>query len=475
MNAYKSHIVRLLLIALLVLPATTSCYDYGPEVVRGTSDSNYINVTVTVSTSVSPTTRGPQGGENGDGREEGIETRETAVSGVTLLFFRQAVGINASEDAAESTKIDYAAHYEVHVDPNPQNVNCVPGEVYYTTGDQQLNVAIKTDKQYHMLVVANVDLTNDIVLGTTTLKDVRDMVLSSVYTGSGKGAAASNFIMSSEEDAIINFTNATYDENTNHRTFKLTNVHLERLSARIDYCTKGSDFDETLGGFKYEVGTTGDYFVVKKVTPFNLYNENEYLFKRVQDNWSDNATVSYLGNETLTNYVLDPNTGLKDNTSDHAFTYLSPIAQNMNNAYTQTMSSLSNDQKFTDSNNDLNIIIAYPKENTLMPSSSLMLYATGIAFEGVYHDAVTDTDITRVYYHFLRHQGEKTTGSYQAKQWADLSTGDTCGSSPAMNFGVVRNNIYRISIEGINSLEGTITLKIEEKHWRHVDNPVIYI
>ena len=106
MNAYKSHIVRLLLIALLVLPATTSCYDYGPEVVRGTSDSNYINVTVTVSTSVSPTTRGPQGGENGDGREEGIETRETAVSGVTLLFFRQAVGINASEDAAESTKID---------------------------------------------------------------------------------------------------------------------------------------------------------------------------------------------------------------------------------------------------------------------------------------------------------------------------------------------------------------------------------
>ena len=44
-----------------------------------------------------------------------------------------------------------------------------------------------------------------------------------------------------------------------------------------------------------------------------------------------------------------------------------------------------------------------------------------------------------------------------------------------MNFGIVRNNIYRVSIEGMDAQEGTIKIKIEEKHWRHVDNPVIYI
>ena len=51
----------------------------------------------------------------------------------------------------------------------------------------------------------------------------------------------------------------------------------------------------------------------------------------------------------------------------------------MNNDYTQTMSSLSPAQVFTDANSNENIIIAYTKENTLMPTSSLIQYATGIA------------------------------------------------------------------------------------------------
>ena len=474
MKFLNLHIVRLLLIAFTVLSATTSCYDYNQiEIVDCSDADNYINVTVTVSASTGPQTRAPQGGENGDGRESGIETRETAVSGVTLIFFQQSAGINASEEAAQSATIDYTAYYGVYVDTNPQTDNCIPGEVCYTTGDQQLTAALKTDKTYHMLVVANADLTGQITAGTTTLADVRNMVLSSVFAGTGIGANASTFVMSSEKDAVINFVNATYNSTTNRRTFKLDNVHLERMSARIDYCTKGAEYDATLEGYKYDVGMSGDYFVIKKVTPFNLYNENEYLFKRVQNHWSSNPATTYLGDETESNYVVDPNTANKDNSQ--TFTYLSPIAENMYNDYTQTMSSLSPAQVFTDANSNENIIIAYTKENTLMPTSSLIQYATGIAFEGIYHDAVSDTDVPRVYYHYLRHQGELSTGSYQAKQWADLDANETCGSSPAMNYGVVRNNIYRISIEGISTLGGTIKIKIEEEKWRHVDNPTIYI
>ena len=44
-----------------------------------------------------------------------------------------------------------------------------------------------------------------------------------------------------------------------------------------------------------------------------------------------------------------------------------------------------------------------------------------------------------------------------------------------MNYGIVRNNIYRVTIEQINVVLGTIKIKLEEKHWRHVDNPTIYI
>ena len=45
----------------------------------------------------------------------------------------------------------------------------------------------------------------------------------------------------------------------------------------------------------------------------------------------------------------------------------------------------------------------------------------------------------------------------------------------AMNFGIVRNNIYRISIESISVMRGTLKLMLEEEKWRHVDNPIIYI
>jgi len=110
-----------------------------------------------------------------------------------------------------------------------------------------------------------------------------------------------------------------------------------------------------------------------------------------------------------------------------------------------------------------------------MPSSYLKKYATGLAFEVKYYASASATPVTRVYYHYLRHQGEKETGSYQAKQWTDLIDTETGSSTVSMNHGIVRNNIYRVSIESFSDVDGTIKINIEEKHWRHVDNPTIYI
>jgi len=176
-----------------------------------------------------------------------------------------------------------------------------------------------------------------------------------------------------------------------------------------------------------------------------------------------------LGNETLSNYVIDPNTSDKDNTQ--TFSYQSPIAENMDNGYTQAMNSLGEGQTFKVDGFD-NVIIAYPRENTLMPSSHLKKYATGLAFEVKYYPSADDEPTTCVYYHYLRHQGELSTGSYQAKQWADLSDTETGSSTVSMNHGIVRNNIYRVSIDIV---QGTIKIIIEEEKWRHVDNPTIYI
>ena len=216
------------------------------------------------------------------------------------------------------------------------------------------------------------------------------------------------------------------------------------------------------------------------MTPFNLYNDQEYLFKRVRSNWTGaTPAIYYLGDESTTNYVVDPKTANKDNSNTNQPVYLSPIAEEMSNSYTQAMSSLSDGQAFTAADGYNSVIIAYPKENTLMPGSHLKKYATGIAFEAKYYANPDATPITRVYYHYLRHQGELTeNGSYQARQWNELNADESISShNPIvpMNYGIVRNNIYRVSIEGFNTVEGTIKIKIEEKHWRHVDNPTIYI
>ena len=246
------------------------------------------------------------------------------------------------------------------------------------------------------------------------------------------------------------------------------------MSARIDYNTKGSSYDTDKAGYIYPVGSTADKFVVTKVTPFNLYNEDEYLFKRVQDAWPA-TTTTYLGDETLTNYVVDTKTNLKDNTN--TLTYLSPIAADMSTSdYVQTMSSVSAAAKFNDANGNENIIIAYPKENTLMPESQLMKYATGIAFQGDYYNNGNDTntpDERRIYYYFLRHQGELVSGAYQAVYYSDLTGNESCGTVP-MNFGIVRNNIYRVSIEGMTE-DAKLILHIKVKKWDLFEHESIYM
>ena len=190
----------------------------------------------------------------------------------------------------------------------------------------------------------------------------------------------------------------------------------------------------------------------------------------MQDAWPA-TTTTYLGDETLTNYVADPYTSQKDNTN--ALSCLSPIAEEMTSSdYVQNMSTVASDAKFNDANGYLNIIIAYPKENTLMPTSKLKMYATGIAFSVDYYTGGTGTPEHRTYYYYLRHQGE-STGSYEAQQWAGLNDDAVCGSVP-MTFGIVRNNIYRVDIAGMTE-DAKLQIHIKVKKWDQFTHAPIYM
>ena len=484
MKLLRLHIVRLLLMALIVLPAVTSCYNYDQEesIVNSDALANYINVTISVSASDNAFTRAvPNGGEYGDGTEAAND-RENEVKNITLIFYQDAAGINTTNENAEVVSVlRYAVrpmtdndkptiHNHKANEPSGYDDN----EVLYTTGNQKLEgTLLEKNKTYKMLVVANTFVNVNI---GDKIKDVRDKLASDVFNGSGIGINATDFVMASETEAEVTMNDPDDVEITSNETsmiYYFPCIHIERLAARIDYCTKGAVYDNNYNGYKYNLGLTDNdgFCVITKVTPFNIYNNQEYLFKRVRTNCTDETpTITYLGDESTTNYVVDPQTANKDNSNSEQLVYLSQIAENMSSSYTQTMSSLSDDQTFTDAENNNNVIIAYPKENTLMPSSHLKKYATGIAFEAKYYANASATPVTRVYYHYLRHQGELSTGDYQAHLWGDLSDTESC--SLPMNYGVVRNNIYRISIK-VNQQGLEFSIKV--KKWDKFTHDIIYM
>ena len=487
----RLHIVRLLLMALIVLTATTSCYNNDEvENVIDTNASNYINVTISVSVSDKAMTRAvPNGGEYGDATEKGSD-RENEVKNITLIFYKDATGINTESDAATVVSV-------LRYDVRPMTDSDWPGgkshihkgtepgsdyyanEVLYTTGNQKLKgTLLEKGETYKMLVVANT-LVN-VSIGET-IKSVRDKVASNAFSGTGIGINASDFVMASETDASVTLSNPEKESISGKTNFiyYFDCIHIERFAARMDFWadkSNGYNSTYTIPGYEYVVkksdGITdsNDRFVLTSITPFNLNNGNEYVFKRTND-----AVNPYLHDESTTNWVVDPNTSTKNGASHPSYlvSTLTDVRTTFSNAYNVTMEGQQASKLALDSKDD--IIIGYTKENTLSPGiSSLYYYATGLALEGYYYKNGTGTGKRYVYYYFIRHQGENSA-AYDAYTPNDIESAKTvqCPSTPAMNFGVVRNNIYRISIDRIT--EKGIMIKIEETKWRNVDNPKIYI
>ena len=474
--------------AIMLLPLLAwSCQwvhdDYDDE----TTDDNatqYINITISVSADNNPVTRSPQGGEYGDGAEKGID-REYAVNDVTLIFYQDNSGINtASDDAKVLCVKKYAVRpFDESNDlPNSHSHKTgetTAGEVLYTTGKQKLSeTTLEVGKTYKVLVVANADVAINV---GDKIKDIRDKVLGSIYTGTGKGTDAASFVMTSESDATVELKNPTIETEANENRFiyYFNCIHMERLAARIDFLASGATYSADTydhNGCVYNVtGSTTDKFVLTSIQLFNINDGNEYLFKRTND-----ATNPYLADETTTNWVVDPNTALKTAAAHPAYITSTLTSVAASGTFDVTMSGQQSNKLAISGSDD--IIIGYAKENTITASTPYYYYATGLAFEGYYYkNGATTGGQRRVYYHFIRHQGEKET-AYDAMTATDLEDFDknsTIGNNGTpMNFGIVRNNIYRIQIGSIKADEDDevkVTLHIKVKKWDLFEHDTIYM
>lgn len=401
----------------------------------------YLQVKVTVEgsgdTRASRAATGPQGGEEGDGRETGIN-HENDVNSLTVLLYKSEEDDLSDADAT----IDYVYTF---TGLNKETTSSGK-DATYTTGPREIDAAI-VDKNYHVIVIANADDMTSKCKGKK-ISEVRDLQMSKVCTRDADITKFSNFIMSSKKDARIDFTKEGSETNP-----YLVTVDIERLAARIDIIPNAT-YDDTGKGYYYNVmdGTNViGGFKLESVTPTKVMKSGEYLIKRVSSNAAVSA-VTYFGLETkdaankATNYVVCPWT--KDRTGLTLSNAEGPTSLYNVKMTTSTSTTVG----------EASYILDYVMENTTTDNAEAN--STGLIFKGKYYEE-TEWDAT------TKQPKAGATGAEKEYTYT-LRHSDPSGSgtkADPMHFGVVRNNIYQVKVEGVEGKSKGLTLTIHVRKW----------
>lgn len=455
----KLKSIYLLLLSVLVIGAFASCAgstdddDGKPDAFKGEA---YFTVQVAVAGDTKATSRaaGPQGGENGDERETAFEN-EYKVNNVCVFLYSSIAGISDGD-----AKIEQAFYFEK---PTEESGNTKYDKVY--TFEKKQCLPIVVSKAYHVLVVANA---GDITLTylNKKLSELRDAHLQAF------DAASNNFIMTSEKDATTVLTsaggNATGDgTEANPLT---VNVDIERLAARIDIDPGAGKYVDSpitpgTGTYAFDVKDVSNNlvggFVLESILPYNKLTSGEFCIKRVGDNTG--TTLTYLGNEntvsetdkTATNYVIDPWTsGKNTGSTPSGLTY---NVRKLNDASWPSATEYLPVKKVLGTASSF-FVLDYAMENTTFDNSEE--YATGLVFKGKYYE-LSDWDTTNK----QPKPGKSGTDKYYTYT---IRHSDPTGAGPKtapMYYGIVRNNIYRIKIEGVVGEKKGMVLTIAVKKW----------
>ena len=444
---FKIKTITLSLLALLLVMSFASCAsDTTSDLPLPSKDMKaYLQVKVTVEgsgdTRASRAATEPQGGEEGNGREPGIN-KENEVNSLAVLLYES----DKDDLSDDNAIIDY-----VYTFTNLNKVITSSGsDATYTTVPREIDASI-VGKNYHVIVIANADDMTSRCKGKK-ISEVRDLQMSKVCTRDADITKFSNFIMSSKKDAKIDFTT----EGSETDPYQVT-VDIERLAARIDIIPN-ADYDDTGKGYYYNVKDGTNVvggFKLESVTPTKVMTKGEYLIKRVSSDKAVSA-VTYFGLEAkdadnkATNYVVCPWT--KNRTG-----------LTLSNAEGPT--SLYNVQKVASTKS---YILDYVMENTT--TNNAEANSTGLIFKGKYYEetewdkattrptaGVTGTE--KEYTYTLRHSDPSGSGTI----------------ADPMHFGVVRNNIYQVKVDGVEGKSKGLKLTIHVVPWAHYDHgEVIY-
>lgn len=375
----------------------------------------YVSLTINTATESDPGTRSnPTGGETGDGFEEG-QTYENAVNDLTLFFYE---GTNA-DDGINQTGSPEVIRASVTVSDPESGANRV--DKVYKVGPIKVE-GLKIGTSYHVLAVANMG--DDYGYTFANLGDLKNATVSSIYTYTENENSYSNFAMSSERDEnpIIEILPSNSETNP-----AFTSIDIERIAARVDYKTNDNN--------SYTLNDGSITASITRAMLVNVYNQESYLLKRVAGSWNATTDFDFLGDETTSNFVIDPNTSAKTANpiatgaaADWYDNYFPNISDEVEEDGTTAWEKLLTAGWDIDGWN----CIGYPKENTTSVEAQGKYYSTGVVFEATYKgiDGVTEgetffrVDGTTIYATLdaamKAHNGEQFTTDRTFSSYDDL-------------------------------------------------------
>lgn len=223
------------------------------------------------------------GGETGNGLEKGQSYENVIRSAVA--FFYQGTGANDTGNPNILAAVSFT------FPENDGTDGTSPVDRTYTTQPQEVSLENGT---YRVIVVANPG--TDWWTGRNLkLDDVRNHIQEQAWTVDNGNY--SNFLMSLADERDVS---AVIELNSNPQDDPAeATVYVERMAARVDYR------DGRQGMTCTDPDYQGATVEIKGAALVNNLKKGSYLLKRVADD-ANGTGREYLGDETSTNYVLDP-------------------------------------------------------------------------------------------------------------------------------------------------------------------------
>ncbi|MDE6095427.1 MAG: fimbria major subunit [Muribaculaceae bacterium] len=439
MRQHNRHI-PILAAALLAFPACSGNDGEGNDPVFLSPDAMvYFNINVKLSESLASRSLTSGTDSSSDGTEPGSEDENRIMRAILVLRAKNSGGKDLFIPVIGASPAAHTTGYTL-------------------TAGLSLEEALSFGKsaegmEYEVFIIANHDNTTYLSLagGDFRLEDFRYSVtgLGSNLLSIASGLPMSNF--RSQSLTIHGWDEETFASHMMEDSpFPLmdTPIEIERSVARIDYRDKCRDnIDGSLlekEPHTYRVGQSGYIVRLRAMCPFNVSREF-FTFRHIYN--PDTDKTEFLGRETETNYFLDTDNDIKlgEITALPAEHFINQVSVPFNPpADREGWENVSTDSylwKDDDSTNGGYTPWIYLPENTIADAGrQLRGFTTGILFRFEITEAPDNAPEERQkgntldYYYFIRHNDN-----------------DDPEVSGPMEFGVVRNNIYKLSVESVSS------------------------